>query len=87
MDTFFKSVKVPGFLEPMFQKDNWFLIVKDLRDLIKANVEGVQLNSENPTMKVIGDNIYVGKNCNISEYVVIEGPAYIGDNVEIGPHV
>jgi bifunctional UDP-N-acetylglucosamine pyrophosphorylase/glucosamine-1-phosphate N-acetyltransferase len=86
LQDFFKDILVPDFLKQRFQQEDWYVLTKDLRDLVAAQIPETQLNSTEETLKTKG-KVYIGPNCTIGEYVVIDGPVYIDADVEIGPHV
>lgn len=83
---FFTEVNVPEFLTSAFAKDDWYLVLRELKDILNENIQESKIESSNSTLKTYG-NVHIGKGCTIGDYVVIEGPVYIGDNVEIGPGV
>lgn len=84
INEFFKNINLPDFLMSEFDKENWYLILTKLKELLESNIDDIK-NSNEDTLKAKG-KVYIGNNCKIGEYVVIDGPVYIGDNVEIGPH-
>lgn len=83
---FFKDILVPDFLKPEFEAEEWYLILDRLRDILDKNIPETKLESNDPTLKVRG-KVYIAPNCKIGDYVVIDGPAYIDEGAEIGPHV
>lgn len=84
-NNFFSKFTTVDFLQNEFEKDDWYNVVANLRDILTAEISENQIKSINPTLAHEG-KVYIGKGCRISDYVVIHGPVYIGDNVEIGPH-
>lgn len=80
----FSSVESFEFVKQYFSNNEWYLLTRDLKTLIKNNIK-TDINSEYPNVVIKGE-VYIGKNCSMGSYVVIEGPVYIGDNVEIGSH-
>ena len=82
---FFNQILVPDFLKTEFENDNWYLVIGNLKKILEEKISESSLNSNEQTLITSG-KVYIGKNCKISPYVVIEGPVYIDDEVEIGPH-
>ena len=82
---FFNDIAVPEFLKPEFKKNDWPLLVGRLKEIIIANIKESSVPSRNKTLITHG-LVYIGKNCVFGDYVVIEGPVYIADNVEISSH-
>lgn len=86
LEEFFLDIKTPKFLKNEFDKDDWYEVIGKLRDLLDENIKESVILS--PVKKVsINGKVYIGKNCKIAEYVVIDGPCFIDDDVEIGPGV
>jgi UDP-N-acetylglucosamine diphosphorylase / glucose-1-phosphate thymidylyltransferase / UDP-N-acetylgalactosamine diphosphorylase / glucosamine-1-phosphate N-acetyltransferase / galactosamine-1-phosphate N-acetyltransferase len=83
-ELFFDKIDLPDFLLKYFDNEEWYLIIKDLRNIIENNIDLVNLSNVPETVKIY-NKVYIGTNCKIADNVVIEGPVYIGDNVEIGP--
>jgi NDP-sugar pyrophosphorylase family protein len=83
MNDLFTNLNTFDFVKEYFQREDWFLLTKDLKELIN-NIN----DFNNPVFPnvVIKGNVYIGENCTMGHYVVIEGPVYIGNNVEIGSH-
>lgn len=84
MNELFDTIESTDFIVEYFKKDDWYLLTRDLKSLIKDNING----GNKPTVEnaVIKGDVYIGENCSIGSFVVIEGPVYIGNNVEIGSH-
>lgn len=79
----FNDIQTFKFVIPYFQREDWYLIVRNLKEIILNNISSKTL--EITDGKIIGD-VHIGENVTIGPFVVIEGPVYIGDNVEIGAH-
>jgi len=90
VNDFFNTIKVPDFLQELFTKDDWYLIIANFikilnkRIIAKTSLD-INFNKVSKQRPVLHDKVYIGKNCVIAEYVVVEGPVFIGNNVEIGP--
>ena len=84
MDNLFSTIESFAFIKDYFKKSDWYLLTKDLKQLISDNMM-TRGTLEYPNVVIKGD-VYIGENCTMGSYVVIEGPVYIGDNVEIGSH-
>jgi len=82
---FFKNIAVPSFLIGEFTKEDWYLISTRLKGILKAEIKKTETKSSNATLITRGI-VYIGENCLLGDYIVIEGPAYIGENVEIVSH-
>lgn len=82
---FFTDIAVPEFLKAELAKEEWYLVLGSLKDIIEKNIPETKLESTEPTLITSG-KVYIGPNCKIGPYVVIEGPAYIAEGVEISPH-
>lgn len=83
---FFNSVKVPDFLLSEFEKEDWYLIIRRLKEILNTSLSETAIKYNSATLVTKG-KVQIGHGCIIGDYTVIEGPAYIGNNVEIGPHV
>jgi NDP-sugar pyrophosphorylase family protein len=81
-DLFFNEILVADFLKPFFEKEDWYLLPGQIKDILKKNIIKTEINSEIGNLIYHG-NVYIGKNCVIGDNVVIDGPAYIGDEVEL----
>jgi bifunctional UDP-N-acetylglucosamine pyrophosphorylase/glucosamine-1-phosphate N-acetyltransferase len=82
INDFFSEIAVPEFLKKEFEKEDWYLVIAHLIDILQGNVPSVQIGSP------VGNLIYhgkvrIGQKCKIGDNVVIDGPVYIGDDVEI----
>lgn len=84
MQDLFIEIKTVSFLEDYFRGEKWYLVTRDLKDILNTNINGQNKKVENT---IITGNVFIGENTIIGPYSVIEGPAYIGDNVEIGANV
>lgn len=81
---FFNTIATPEFLIEEFKKDDWYLVIANLKEILDGYIKESELNSKGKNLSING-KVYIGKNCIIGENVVIDGPVYIADNVEIGP--
>jgi len=81
---FFDNILVPDFLKEEFFKDNWYLVLTRLKEILDQEIPETVLGSTGKNLSING-KAYIGKNCVIGENVVIDGPVYIADDVEIGP--
>jgi len=84
MTDLFTNLDTFDFIKKYFGQEDWYMITRDLKELIKAAVVETQ-DYDFPDVRISGA-VHIGQNCNIGRFVVIEGPAFIGDNVEIGSH-
>lgn len=85
LQDFFKDLTLPSFLQSVFEKEEWYLVTAQLIEILNNSITQTELNSGDETLKITG-KVHIGSNCTIGQYVVIDGPAYIDDDVEIGPH-
>ncbi len=83
-DIFFDKIDTPSFLEKYFDKDDWYMMIGEFKEILKEHIKDNSGTIRNDTVKTYGV-VQIGKNCTFGDYVVIEGPAYIGDEVEICP--
>lgn len=81
---FFDNILVPDFLKAEFSKDNWYLVLTNLKGILDNQIQESSLGSTGKNLSVNG-KVFIGKDCEIGENVVIDGPVYIADEVEIGP--
>ncbi len=79
----FEEIITVDFLKSYFDKEDWYLITRDLKNLLEENIQDPVESIENGIIKGL---VHIGNNISIGAYVVIEGPVFIGDNVEIGSH-
>ena len=86
LDDFFTKFAVPKFLLKEFKKDDWYMVIGNLREILNEQIKENEIQSMGKNLSING-KVYIGKNCTIGENVVIDGPAYIDDEVEIGPGV
>jgi len=87
LEDFFSNIQVPEFLNSEFKKDDWYMLIANLRNILKKEISENSIKSKISDKVVLNGNVFVGENTVIGEFVVIDGPVYIGNNVEIGPGV
>jgi bifunctional UDP-N-acetylglucosamine pyrophosphorylase/glucosamine-1-phosphate N-acetyltransferase len=85
LDDFFCDIQVPSFLMSEFKKDDWYLVIAHLKEILKNEIPSNIIKTDFSDKVSIKGAVTIGKNCTIGDFVVIDGPVYIGDNVEIGP--
>ena len=82
INDFFKEIAVPEFLIAYLGSNEWFKVVGKLKEIIKnSGVKFVQHSSGRNL--ICNGQVYVGKDCVIGDNVVIDGPSYIDDGVEL----
>ena len=89
IEDFFNKLLVPEFLKVEFQKDNWYLLIANFKKILGEQFKSGKLTANfksdnNPKISIKGQ-VHIGKNSIIGDFVTIEGPVYIGDDVEINP--
>lgn len=84
INDFFDNFAVPDFLQKEFEKDEWYLLIANLKSILDKQLKENIVFSDAKNLSING-KVYIGKGCTIGENVVIDGPVYIADNVEIGP--
>ena len=63
INEFFKNINLPDFLMSEFDKENWYLILTKLKELLESNIDDIK-NSNEDTLKAKG-KVYIGNNCKI----------------------
>lgn len=84
MDQLFNKIETVEFIQVYFEKTDWYMLNRDLKNILNENLSDNKQELENI---VITGKVHIGSNCQIGPFTFIEGPVFIGDNVEIGPGV